>query len=86
VNIVNFLLDEGANPNVDAYLCHTPLFNAANMGIFDMVRLLVERGADPNFRTKGLYWKNHKRMSVLEIATECGHTEVADYISKHISE
>jgi ankyrin repeat protein len=38
------LLDAGANPNIDG-LGRTPLFTAVNEGHYEVVRLLVDRGA-----------------------------------------
>jgi ankyrin repeat protein len=45
--IVNYLLDKGANTNVQDKL-HTPLFMAILQGDKPIVKLLLDRGADPN--------------------------------------
>jgi ankyrin repeat protein len=48
----------------------TPLHFAAQSGHLDLVKLLLENGADPNAVTK---WKNTPH----DLAAANGHTEVA---------
>ena len=51
VGLLSLLLDAGANPNVpggdDKY---TPLHDAVDAGHVEIVKLLIERGADKNVR------------------------------------
>ena len=70
------LLDAGANPTVrqsnDTF--HTPLTIAAFNGHFDMVKLLVSRGADP-----GMY------AGIWQVPAECyarrkGHHHISEYL------
>ncbi|MFA6241124.1 MAG: ankyrin repeat domain-containing protein [Candidatus Hydrogenedentales bacterium] len=50
VQTVKLLLDLGADPNRVRSGYHSPLMNAASWGYFDMVKLLLERGADANYQ------------------------------------
>ena len=45
---VREMLEEGADPNAKDKDGNTPLHKAADEGRFDVVKLLLERGADPN--------------------------------------
>ena len=49
--IVEFLLNQGANPNTKDGEWETPLFKAASQGDEATARLLLEHGADPNLAT-----------------------------------
>jgi ankyrin repeat protein len=69
--IVETLLDHGAPVNQT-----TALYGAASFGKVEVVRLLLERGANP-----ALCGKNHK--SPYEAALENGNREVARGIEKH---
>ena len=48
--VVSHLIERGANVNmISTKLAkHTPLMSAAQFGSYDMVRLLLSRGANPN--------------------------------------
>ncbi|MFI5385330.1 MAG: ankyrin repeat domain-containing protein [Fimbriimonadales bacterium] len=63
---VKYLLDHGANPNIDdkrfrrsarrginSHWITRPLVEAAKLGDYDVVKLLLEHGADPNWATSG---------------------------------
>lgn len=55
-----------------------PLFEAAEEGHVEVVRLLFERAAaDP-------YLENDEGQTPLEVAKECGHTAVVDYLEGRI--
>ena len=53
VGLLRLLLDAGANPNVpggdDNY---TPLHDAADAGHVEIIKLLIERGADKGVRDR----------------------------------
>ncbi|MEM7310874.1 MAG: ankyrin repeat domain-containing protein [Planctomycetota bacterium] len=48
MDLVRFLLDEGADPNAFGYDDGTPLMAAALLADVEAVQLLLARGADPN--------------------------------------
>ncbi len=52
-NIVNFLLDNGADPNSLNLYNSTPLMNASYNGHCGVVTVLLEKGADPNIIGNG---------------------------------
>ena len=59
-DLVNFLLDRGANPNKANNAGWTPLQFAVNRDHHHVVQLLLERGADPNNPYRGgrsmIFW------------------------------
>ncbi|MEX1232609.1 MAG: ankyrin repeat domain-containing protein [Planctomycetaceae bacterium] len=50
VRVTEFLLTMGTDVNQRGEDDHTPVFIATGRGDVDMVRFLVERGADPSLR------------------------------------
>ncbi|MCX5753137.1 MAG: ankyrin repeat domain-containing protein [Candidatus Krumholzibacteria bacterium] len=50
MEVMTFLLENGANPNEVPPDGESPLMNAAGAGKRDAVRLLLDKGADPNYR------------------------------------
>ena len=60
--IVELLLDSGADPNIKNYRGNTALMMASVKGYSDIVRLLLERNADPNIQNNegytSLIWAN----------------------------
>jgi ankyrin repeat protein len=54
----------------------TPLMHAAHAGNLELVRLLLENGADPNA-------KNGEGKTPLMFARENGRAEVAELLRKH---
>ncbi|HLJ44354.1 MAG TPA: ankyrin repeat domain-containing protein [Bryobacteraceae bacterium] len=75
--IVSALLDHGARVNqVNAGSGSTALYAAASFGKADVVRLLLEHGANPS-----LCGSNHK--SPYQAAAENGHVEIAVEILSH---
>ncbi len=56
--VVKALLDAGANPNIPVKIATqsmTPLMQASQAGMADLVQLLLEGGADPNVTNAGRY-------------------------------
>lgn len=51
-NVALMLVKSGANVNAKGLDDDTPLHDAAIMGQLKLVKLLVERGADPSFKNK----------------------------------
>ncbi len=60
LEVIEFLLQNGANPNVVNYAHKSPLMTASADGNVALVRLLLANGADPNFVGKieqpALWW------------------------------
>ena len=48
MNVVQFLVEKGMNPDVYPYTGETPLLAACRGGYTDVARYLLEKGADPN--------------------------------------
>ncbi len=71
---VKFLLDKKSNPNVvDNGEHFSPLMHAAAEGNLDIVKILLEYGAD-------LYLKDVDGDTAESFARQKGHTAVADYL------
>ena len=68
-DMVQLLLDKGAEPNKPDQDGDTPLHTAAYLGYKDMVLLLLNRGADPNMADRGGH-------SPLHVAAREGYKDV----------
>ncbi len=68
-DIVAYLLNKGADPNITNNSNVTPLFIAVSNGHEEVVKLLVEKGADPNIA-------NNSNVTPLFVAASDGHEEV----------
>lgn len=59
-DMINLLLDAGADVNVKDYYGHTPLAIACQTGNFGTIKLLIDKGADVNFANNNkntpLFW------------------------------
>lgn len=51
-NMVQLLLDHGADPNMQDRSLQTPLFHASANDHLDIAQLLLDHGADPNIRDR----------------------------------
>ena len=70
------LLKHGANVNYDRVIGGgTPLGRACNGGYIDVVKVLLQYGADINCTMNG--------KTALEIATRKGHTEIVELLSRY---
>ncbi|KAL2867411.1 ankyrin repeat-containing domain protein [Aspergillus lucknowensis] len=73
-DMLRFLLDAGASPNAIHPEVRPPLQAAAIMGFVNVVRILLERGADPAYVDTG--------GTSLASAASAGHYEVAKLLSE----
>ena len=67
-DVVQVLLDAGADPNQAAAGGWTPLFMCVQYGTKEVVQLLLDRGADPNK-------ENYIGCTPLQLAARCGFKE-----------
>lgn len=67
-------LMEGADPNESSVLYGTALHAAANRGQVEVVKLLVEQGADPAS-------SDNEGKTVAEVALSCGHQAIGEYLA-----
>jgi ankyrin repeat protein len=83
VNMVRLMLDQGANVNAFDPLGRTPLMYAVGSDALrlDVVKLLVERGADVNAKSRHKL-SGDAGLSVLDIAKLRGETPIVDWLVK----
>jgi len=89
-NLCLHLLNDGADPNqVEDSFRQTPIFFAANKGHIDVIRLLIERKADPMRRDRNhqvaLYYaaKNNHLTAVKYFVKECKiYAYISDYLRR----
>jgi ankyrin repeat protein len=76
--VATILLDSGANVNATQNGQFPPLHAAAANGSFDLVKLLLERGADVSLRTAD-------GQTAADLAREKGHQEVLALLGENPS-
>jgi ankyrin repeat protein len=83
VNTVRVMVDQGADVNVFDPLGRTPLMYAAasDMLLLDVVKLLIERGADVNAKSRHKL-SGDAGLTVLDIAKLHGDTPIVDWLVK----
>ena len=83
VNTVRVMLDHGADVNVFDPLGRTPLMYAAasDMLLLDIVKLLIEQGADVNAKSRHKL-SGDTGLTVLDIAKLRGDTPIVDWLVK----
>lgn len=69
---VEMLLKNGADANANDVLGNRPLLHASRLGSAEMVRILLEAGADPNAKGMGY--------TALGLAALNGYAQVADWL------
>jgi len=72
--VVEWLLENSANPNYRYGAGYSPLLTAAANGHLEILKLLVSHGADPNATTAD-------GKSATALATERNHPAAADYLA-----
>lgn len=73
--ILAFLLNEGANPNVESIEGATPIMNAVQSNKIEHLKMLIEYKADVNK-------KDNRGFTALHRAAEMGHTEIVAELLK----
>ena len=78
LNIALFLLERGANGGNVGMAGQTALYRASSRGYAEVVRTLLDRGADPKAKCNALdeYWR-HVQWTPLLVALEKGRLEIA---------
>ncbi|GBO29847.1 KN motif and ankyrin repeat domain-containing protein 1, partial [Araneus ventricosus] len=92
-SVVEKILDLGDVNQASSFSKQTPLMNAASRGCVQMVRLLLEAGADPNLQdsdgsTALMYASVHgheacDQQTACSVALAAGHKEIALRIYLH---
>jgi len=78
--VVQFLLDNGADPNIANEEGHTPLIAAAAKNHKDVVQVLLKNNADVNCRTLDT------AKTALDEAVRCNNPEIIKMLTGAISE
>lgn len=78
-SMIEFLLNNGADPNIRNADDVTPLYYAINQGDVNVVRLLLERGANPKETVH-----KHLRQPILFFAEIKGNAEITELIESYI--
>ena len=78
--IVQFLVASGAYVNAVVIGDDTPLIRAAWNGHLDVVKYLIESGADVNKTVRDGYHLRSEKRNPLKMAKRGQHTEVIDYL------
>jgi len=78
-SMIEFLLNNGADPNIKNNDEVTPLYYAINQGDVNVVRLLLERGANPEETVH-----KHLRQPILFFAEIKGNAEITKLIESYI--
>ncbi len=74
INVVKFLLEQGVDVNSTFQHNQTGLHIASWKGHFEMVKLLVEHGADPTIQD------TQHESTPIGWADQAGHTEIVNYL------
>lgn len=72
---VTFLISKGALVNDKGFLGNTPLHSAAFYGDFEVVKILIENGAD-------LWLKNDQQLTPIALAKKNGYFDVVVYLQE----
>jgi len=76
LEIVEMLLNRGANINAESLCCNTPLHNAVKSKKMEIIELLLKKGAHVNAR-------NSHNFTPLQLAVVKGSEEIVKLLLKH---
>ncbi len=98
VKFAEWLLLQGADINMSCDFGHTPLLVSCDYGHFEMVKFLIEKGADPTLKTTGLCGSDSRGdyrpdVSPLDIASVTrpkvkrteGHDKIVEFLTAFLS-
>jgi len=85
IDVVKFLIDKGAQVNVQNRYGVSPLLLCAESGNFELVQALVQAGADVNITPKGELAEENflAGQTPLFGAAKKGHVEICEYLIDH---
>lgn len=72
---IQWLLSKGADPNQKGFLGQTPIFNAIQKNDLEVVKILVQAGADLQY-----YYKDNENYLTLAVAQPQINTALVDYL------
>ena len=75
IEIAKYLIDRGANPNIQDAYSKTPLYSAIYSGNTEIVKYLLDHNADPNSKSYYTF--------PLLAAIKLGHTEIVKSLIEH---
>eukprot|EP01097_Dermamoeba_algensis_P003859 TRINITY_DN2614_c0_g1_i2.p1 TRINITY_DN2614_c0_g1~~TRINITY_DN2614_c0_g1_i2.p1 ORF type:complete len:694 (-),score=137.63 TRINITY_DN2614_c0_g1_i2:185-2266(-) len=75
LDMVSFLLQRGADPNLPDIGGNTPLMTASQMGFIDIARILVASHSD-------LHSKSSNKWTAIHLAAENGHSSIVEMLLK----
>ncbi len=83
---INVNMPTTADPMVALFgwQCVTPLMYAANRGVTDTVRILLDAGANTELTCSHVSRPSHRKFTALDLARENDHPEVVAMIENHV--
>jgi hypothetical protein len=75
LELIKYLLDSGADPNLCDVAGNTPLISAARIGFLEAVHLILDRGVKFNH-------KNDSGLTALNVAEQSAHHEIVQILKR----
>lgn len=77
IEVVKYLIKQGANPNIADHIGNTPILAASYQGYAEIVKILIDAGADVNAAEERL------KFTPLHEAVMKGHASIVDLLLSH---